>query len=793
MSEPALTPMMRQWSELKAIAKDALLFFRLGDFYELFENDAVTAAPILQIALTSRNTKSSTTPSSPLCGIPVAHFEGYLQKALDAGFKVALAEQTEEPGAGKTIVRREIVQWFTPGIRFLKNESRSHYIGVVSIEKQNWILAAADVGTGHTSFETGEGLDALQEIIDRMPIEDLRIRQSTEASKIDLRVKYKEFIDLETSYDSERTIRESFGIDDLRDALVSTKLEVQVFGSLLNILKKAHPRDRLRFLLPRISPDTVWISSATRKNLYLFEPEGRCIFDLLNKTQTALGRRELKQTLSHPTQNLDVLRSRQTLVRYFRNHSNARKGLRQKLFEIHDIHRLLRRLKGPRELVQIQQSLEAGIASIEFLEFQHEIVDLFRNSLETCRPLLETLSNRLQISEDPEWGWIQNGVNAELDDLRGLKQNADRLLSELEETLRTETKVNSLKIKFHQVFGYVAEVSANHRDKIPAHAKRIQTLANAERFKTDALVQLEEKLLSLESRIKEAETSEINRLLVYAFEFERNLLQWADSLASLDCFQALAEVSQNLGWTTPRISPRSGVLKIKQASHPLATNSFIPLSFELDSKTQQVMLLTGPNMAGKSTVLRMAALTALLHQIGSDIPAESAELSLFDRIGCRMGATDDITTGQSTFFVEMREVASMLRGATTKSLLVFDEIGRGTSTYDGMSLAWAITEEVHELGALSLIATHYLELADLERLLDRLRSFHLGVEDINGRLIFTRDLRPGPASRSYGIHVAKLADISSGILERAQQKLNEFEKRRAKPMPLFEMMQRQNT
>lgn len=784
-----LTPMMKQWSELKSVAKDALLFFRLGDFYELFENDAITAAPLLQIALTSRNTKGSSTNSSPLCGIPVAHLESYLQKLLDAGHKVALAEQTEEPQPGKTLVKREIVQWFTPGIRLLKNETKSHYVAVVHFEKDShWILAAADVGTGHCVLERGEGAEALQEIVDRLSIEDLRASKPLD----NIQVRYFEQVDLVSALNADILVREILAIDQLEDALIESRIDAQTLGTLFSILKSAHPRDRLRLLSPKKSPDTVWISSSTRRHLSLFEPEGRSLFDLINRTQTAMGRRELKQILAHPTQNLDLIRSRQTLVKYFKERGSERKLLRQKFFEIHDLHRLIRRLKTPRDLLQLRNSLEAGLATLNVLSFKHPEIVRYTESLKLCYPLYQRLSKVLQDSEDPDWGWIKAGVNDALDDLRNLKTNADRLLSELEEKLRVETQVNSLKIKFHQVFGYIAEVTSLHRDKIPSNAKRIQTLANAERFKTDELVSLEEKLLSLESRIHEAERSELEILYRSVEAEEKNLLAWAQATAIIDIGQSLAEISQAKGWSTPRISMARGQLKLNQAVHPLATSSFVPLNFELDSSTQQVMLLTGPNMAGKSTVLRIAALTALLHQIGSDAPATEAELSIFDRIGCRMGATDDITTGQSTFFVEMREVASMLHGATEKSLLVFDEIGRGTSTYDGMSLAWAITEEVHQIGSLGLIATHYLELADLERLLSRLRSYHLGVEEIRGRLIFTRELKPGPASRSYGIHVAKLADISTSVLERAQQKLNEFEKRRAKPLPLFELVQRPN-
>lgn len=781
-----LTPMMRQWTELKAQAGSALLFFRLGDFYELFEDDAIRAAPVLQVVLTSRNNRGTQTNSSPLCGVPVGNIETYLGRALDHGFKVALAEQTEEPQPGKVLVRREIVQWFTPGIRLLRTDERPHYAAVVLGSLASWSLAAADVGTGHLILESGSSSESLQDLIDRLPIEDLRIPS---LQTFDLRSKFREEIAVVSSEESERLIQNALGLSSAADTPTQSKLESQALGTLLKLLNHYHPKDLLRFLRPRTQPKSVWMSAATRRNLYLFDPADKCVFSVLDKTQTAMGRRELKQVLGSPTRDAELIRSRQDLVRYFKSQTQLRKIFRSRISGIHDVYRLLRKRRGPLELYQISNALSLGVTSTLILKNEHSSISSFQSRSNALMPLAQELERSLQISDEADVGWIRPQVSPTLDGLRELKQNSQKLLADLEERLRVETRVATLKIKFHQVFGYVGEVTAAHKDKLPAGARRIQTLANAERFKTEELEVLEEKILSLDGRIREAERAEISRLYDLVESAERSILDWADDLAHLDCFQSLAEVSDLYQWTRPETAPSGDfLLKIREAIHPLGQRAFVPIDIELHSESQQVMLLTGPNMSGKSTVLRLAATLALLHQIGSDVPASAARLSLFDRIVCRMGAHDDLAAGQSTFFVEMREVASMLHGATDQSLLIFDEIGRGTSTYDGMSLAWAITEEVHELKALCFMATHYLELSELEKSLTRLRSFHLGVEDIEGRLVFTRKLTPGPASRSYGIQVAKLADISPRILTRAQNKLHELEKKRTKALPLFELM-----
>lgn len=782
---PTLTPMMKQWWDLKAQAKGALLFFRLGDFYELFEEDAETAAPILQVVLTSRGSRGTQSNSSPLCGVPVAHIDLYLNRALDHGFKIALAEQVEDPQAAKALVRREIVQWFTPGIRLLRTEDRPHYAAFVTGSQEAWSLAAADVGTGHVVVESGSGLENLQDLIDRLPIEDLR---SPRPEDFKCEVKFSESARLSHFEEAETQCLKSFNLSSLEDLPSHSRPETQALGSLFAILDAAHPRDPLRFVRPRSLPSHVWMNAATRRNLYLFDPPERSLFHFLDKTQTAIGRRELKLLISNPIRDAQTLKTRQELVAYFKKNSQIRKIFRTKLHQINDLHRLLRKRRGPSELFQISQSLHLGRLASLALDPRHPWIEEFQDKTSRLEVLIEELHRSLQISEDEEWGWIQKGISPVLDDLRTLKQNSQKLLADLEENLRQETKVSSLKIKFHQVFGYVIEVTQIHKDKVPERAKRIQTLANAERFKTPELEALEEKILSLDARLREAERAEISRLYELIEAQELLLLDWSENLGRLDCFQSLAEVSESSKWVTPRtLETEYSHMRVLEGVHPLTHRAFVPLNFDLHNELTQMMLLTGPNMSGKSTLLRLAALIALLHQIGSDVPAREASLSLFDRIVCRMGAQDDMTTGQSTFYVEMREVASMLHGAHSKSLLIFDEIGRGTSTFDGMSLAWAITEEVHELKSLCLMATHYLELAELEKTLPRLKTFHLGVEEVDGKLLFTRSLQPGPASRSYGIQVARLAEVSDRILSRAESKLKEFERRRAKAVPLFEL------
>lgn len=785
---PQNTPMMKQWRDLKSQAGDALLFFRLGDFYELFEDDAVTAAPVLGVTLTSRNNKGEG-PSSPLCGVPVSTLENYLTKALNKGFKIALAEQVELPQKGKTLVRREIIQWFTPGIRFLPNEELPHYLGILSGSFKDWILATADVGTGHMVLEKGQGLDALKEILLRLPVEDLRMPP---LQNFENEFKQASLCTWSSIAESETLVRNALGLSSNEDSPAKTKTELQTLGTLFRILNEAHPKDTLRFLRPTQNVNEVWLPANTKKSLNLFEPDEKSLFSFLNKTQTALGRRELKGMLSSPTQDLNLIQKRQSLIKFFKSNPILRKTFRTELTNVLDLHRLLRKRRGPLELLQISKTLSAVVAAGAHLSRTKELPEFLFDFVGKAKQLVslaQELARSVQISEEVDLGWIQTGVRAELDELRELQAKSHQVLKALEEKLRDEFKISTLKIKFHQVFGYVIEVTSLHKDKVPSYAKRIQTLANAERFKIEELSQIEEKLLSLETRLREAESSEIQRLYDQIESNRNTILEIAQLIGGLDAFQSLAEVSEQNYWTTPITTDEAGILEMKNAWHPLSTGAFVPLSMNLSATELQILLLTGPNMSGKSTLLRLAATVALLHQIGSDVPSESARLSIFDRIVCRMGAADDMASGQSTFFVEMREVSSMLHGASEKSLLILDEIGRGTSTFDGMSLAWAITEEVHTLQALSLVATHYLELSELQQKLPRLKSYHLGVEESEGKLIFTRRLQEGCTSRSYGIEVARLAQVPSSILSRAEKKLKEFEKKRAAGTstgPLFE-------
>jgi len=778
------TPMMIQWEELKSQAGDFLLFFRLGDFYELFEKDAEIAAPAMGVTLTSRNSKSD--DATPLCGVPVANFELYLSKLLDQGFAVALAEQVEEARPGqKGLVRREIVQFFTPGIRFLSSDQRPHYVALAAKKDQGWVCAAADVATGHVVFEKSDRPEGLQELVDRLPIEDLR---SPFGSRLPANCPFERSAHLSSFSEAKDHLFEGLGVSDLKDTPTQSELEIQVMGSLFRLIQDAHPGRKLRYLKPLSEGHSIWVSAPTRKNLNLFEPADNSLFSKLDETKTAMGRRQLKHWLSHPVGDAQTLAHRQGRVQFFKAGSAMRLSFRKHLQGVRDVHRILRHPRSAKLLLQLERTLSNGLLAAETLENFPGEIESFQSCSIELEALRNLLSQSLQWSDQADRGWIQEGVSPQLDELRRLESQAGKLLSDLELSLRSKFKIPSLKIKFHQVFGYVAEVTATQRSKLPAELPITQSLASSVRFKTDAIQELEQKILSLRTRMKEAESSELEKLFARLEDHRSALLDWADHLSQLDAYQALAEVSQREGWSQPitldRHSPAR--LKLEEARHPLVLENFVPLSFSL-VESERVMLLTGPNMAGKSTVLRLAALCALLHQIGSDVPARRAELSLFDRILCRMGAQDDTLQGRSTFFVEMLEVASMLQGSTDRSLLLFDEIGRGTSTFDGMSLAWAITEHVHELGCLSAIATHYLELSKLESSLSGLRNYHLGVEEVGKSLVFTRKLKAGPASQSYGIQVARLAQIDERILDRAEQKLREFEKKRTRSTPLFEM------
>lgn len=780
MGKDFQTPMMRQWSELKAQAGRHLLFFRLGDFYELFDHDAEVAAPVLGIVLTSRNQKSP--DAVALCGIPLHQFENYIGRLLDRGFSVALAEQTEEAGGGKNLVRREIVQYFTPGIRLLTQDERPHYCAYLYGDLRDWNLAAADVSTGVVSVYSGNGLEEAQELIDRLPIQDFRTASKNFS---DLKVTWRDSAVDSSLGEATEEILKGLRISDLQDSPAKTRGAILALGGLLKVLREAHPRDSLQFFSLPPEKDLVTLNAATRRNLNLFEPAGRSFFETIDRTKTAFGKRELKRMVESPTRNRDELVERQQIIRFFKNETFVRKKFRERLASVLDLHRLLRRLGNPKDLFKIGESLSQAVTGLQLIPDSGKLIRILNKKKKNLLGVTQELERCLQWSELEESGWVKKGVLPELDELRELESNSQILLSQLEEKMREDLKISTLKIKRHQVFGYVFEVTASHKEKIPTSLKKVQSLANAERFKSKELEELEEKLLSLSSRIEEAEKAEIERLASLVHQEKTLLIDFTNDLARLDALQSLAEISVENSWITPETLDGQSSLKATDACHPMISQ-FVPLSLSLDQQRTSLMLLTGPNMAGKSTLLRVSALLALMHQIGSDVPAKEFKASLFDRIMCRMGAQDDLVSGQSTFFVEMREVSQMLSGATSESLLVFDEIGRGTSTYDGMSLAWAITEEVHAMGCISFVATHYLELSDLEKKCPRLKSFHLGVEDHDGRLIFTRKLVEGPASRSYGIQVAQLADLPKPILARAKEKLGELENKRTRGLPLFE-------
>lgn len=786
--KPEMTPMMEQWWSLKQQAGDALLFFRLGDFYELFNEDAETAAPIMGVTLTARNQKSAK-EKQPLCGVPIHHFENYLHKVLDAGYRVALAEQTETAGAGKKLVRREIVQWFSPGIRLLASSDRPAYCGVLTGDEKKWAFAAADVATGHLVIESGNSIENIIDLIKQLPVLDLRIPYR---EKFDLSVHHQRAVYLVSEKEAQSLIMNALSVSQWEDRPTRSTQETLALGTLIQVLKEAHPLQKIRFLRPQEFADCVWMNASTKKNLNLEEPKENNLLQFLDETKTSMGRRFLKQLLQHPSFSKEEIQSRQQLVHFFKNNDMARGQFRKNLQRVYDIDRMLRKKSTPTNLFQISESLQAGLAATNDLPQEHAHLQALQKAGLQLDELASSLSIALKHSDTSDSGWIAEGVSSDLDELRDFQRTANQKLSELELSLREKLQISNLKIKFHQVFGYVAEVTALHKSKIPDSVKHVQSLANSTRFKTPEIDSLEEKLLSINSRIREAESALLEKLYETLDQNLEALQNWSAQLAICDCFQALASVSRREDWVTPTtLLSKTQRLQLTEAKHPLSQEDFIPLNFELSQEATQVMLLSGPNMAGKSTVLRLAALFALLHQIGSDVPAKAAELSIFDRIMCRMGAFDDLTQGKSTFFIEMKEVSNMLHGASEKSLLLFDELGRGTSTYDGMSLAWAITEEVHELGSLSIVATHYLEMSKLEKSLSHLKNFHVGVKALDNRLIFTRKLEEGPASQSYGIQVAKLAEISPSILKRAEQKLKDFEKKPNSTRPLLELMRPQ--
>jgi DNA mismatch repair protein MutS len=824
-SDSQLTPMMAQYRRIKSeLPKDALLLFRLGDFYELFFEDAQTGAQILNVALTKRGVV-------PMCGIPFHAAHSYIGKLLKAGRKVAICEQLEDARPGQ-LVKRDVTQILSPGTHFderILAAERNNFLAAVYGVDRRFGIAVADLTTGR--FQTTE-LDhetALLTELERLhPSEIIYPAESAALHEL-LRGGFSNL----SAYDdwvfapetAQFTLREHFKVATLdgfglRNRVAATGAAGAVLHYLTqNLRRSVEHVITLSFYQPA---DFLVLDVTTLRHLEILEPLHRdaprnaCLYGALNRTVTPMGARCLRDWLSQPLRDAGAIGQRQGAVELLTRHAGHLENFRQQLAEVRDLERTIGRLSvgsgNARDLVALRVGLEQipGIkATLSQLLVPHAspapstLSDaVFEPARPNDRNLIEDLATQLtplpeivnliarSIVDAPplalkEGGLIRDGFDAALDEARAAMRDGKDWLARLQQEEIQKTGISSLKVRFNSVFGYYIEVTKSNLDKVPAYYLRKQTIANGERFITPELKQMESKILGAEERSTKLEYDLFLRVREEVLGSLRQIQETAAALAQLDVLAGFAETARLFGYCRPRVTDEQ-LLAIRDGRHPVLEQSlveerFVPNDVQLDANVQ-IALITGPNMAGKSTFIRQAALLALMAHTGSFLPAAEARVGLIDRIFTRIGASDDLARGQSTFMVEMSETANILNNATPRSLVVLDEIGRGTSTFDGLSLAWSIVEHLHnQVGAKTLFATHYHELTELAGRLPRLRNFNVAVREWNDQIVFLRKIVEGGTDKSYGIQVARLAGVPKPVIERAKQILRNLEESELTP------------
>lgn len=803
---PALTPMMAQYHQIKAEYKDFILFFRLGDFYEMFFDDAVKASAALEITLTKRNAGGG--EQAPLCGVPYHSADAYIAKLVSSGFKVAICEQMEDPALAKGIVKREVVRIVTPGTVIdpgMLEEKRNNYMmAVVEVLEGSQItygLAYGDVTTGllrTTRFKHGQRQALLDEVIRLSPSEivlsesfDLNQALTVTAERIGATLTYKDsrFFSLASG---EATIKRVYGVQSLEGlGLYQAQGQVMATGGLLAYLEETQKSELTHF--KRLDPyefgQHMVIDHFTRVNLELTQTmrqkdkRGSLLW-VLDKTKTAMGGRLLKRWIEEPLLDLEAIHERLDVVKFLYDELIIREDVRQGLDQVYDLERLLTKavfgsLNG-RDAVALRDSL-AVLPMLAHVLSGHgdPAMDQLMASFDVMADLW-TLLDRALMDDQPfsirEGNLFRDGYHETLDELRHIIRHGKEWLLAIEEEERQRTGIKNLKIGFNKVFGYYVEISKGSVKNAPEDYIRKQTLTNCERYMLPKLKEIEDKILGAEERINKLEYELFATLRADIVAAGDRLRGMAELLARLDVLASFAEVSARNGYTPPLLNDGDGI-DIVAGRHPVverigSEEGFVPNDAALDADTQQIYIVTGPNMAGKSTYLRQVALIVLMAQIGCFVPAESAAIGLVDRVFTRVGASDDLFSGQSTFMVEMNELANILNHATHRSLIILDEIGRGTATYDGLSLAWSTIEHLSQVvGAKSIFATHYHELTELEGKVKGVKNFRIAVREEGDRIVFLRRIERGGANQSFGIQVARLAGVPEGVIDRAKDLL----------------------
>lgn len=799
--KPVETPMMKQFNEIKGQHPDAILLFRVGDFYETFERDAIDAAEILGITLTRRANGSAS--YIELAGFPHHALDTYLPKLVRAGRRVAICDQLEDPKTTKTLVKRGVTELVTPGVSIndnILNHKENNFLCAIHFDKKQLGISFLDISTGE--FVVAQGpKDYIDKLLTNFSPKEVLIERGKRHLFTDEFGSRYFIFELDDWIFTESTARErllkqfdtktlkGFGINNLTNGIIAA-------GTALHYLDTTqHTQIGHITAISRIEEDKyVRLDKFTVRSLELvatMNEDGKSLLNILDRTNSPMGARMLRKWLVFPLKNKEQIESRHAVVEYFFKDLSLKSILEDQLPLIGDLERLISKVAvnriSPREVVQLKVALNA-IAPIKsaFESADEPKLQLLGKSLDPCANISARIEK--EIHPDPpaqlnRGNVINSGVNEELDQLREIKNHGKEYLMKIQQRESDETGIPSLKIGFNNVFGYYIEVRNTHKDKVPARWIRKQTLVSAERYITEELKEYEEKILGAEEKIQVLENALFTDLVQCLVEYISVIQNNANLIAQVDCLLSFTRVAQENKYVRPEIT-EDDTLNIVKGRHPVIEKqlpigeTYVENDVFLDPKSQQIIIVTGPNMAGKSALLRQTALITLMAQAGSFVPAESAQLGIVDKVFTRVGASDNISLGESTFMVEMNEASNILNNISPKSLVLFDELGRGTSTYDGISIAWAIVEYIHEhptARAKTLFATHYHELNEMEKTFKRIKNYNVSVKEVDNKIIFLRKLKRGGSEHSFGIHVAKMAGMPQSIVKRADTILKQLE------------------
>lgn len=803
-----LTPMMQQYVKTKEENKDCILFYRLGDFYEMFFDDAITASRELEITLTGK--ECGLEERAPMCGVPYHAADNYMNKLVAKGYKVAICEQVEDPKQAKGLVKREVIRIVTPGTNLntqALDETRNNYIMCIVYVDDRYGVSVADITTGDYFLTEIESERKLMDEITKFSPAEIICNESFCVSGIDMDdIRHRMNITVYTLdawyFDDElckRALQSHFKVGTLEGlGIADFNCGTIASGALLQYLLETQKTSmaNLTHLTPYVTGKYMIIDGSTRRNLELCETlrekqkRGSLLW-VLDKTKTAMGARMLRSFIEQPLIDKEDINKRLDTIEELTGNAISREEIREYLNPVYDLERLISKISyksaNPRDMIAFKSSLSM-LPHIKYImsELSAALMQEIALQLDPLDDIHELIEHAI-VEEPPitikEGGIIKEGYNEEIDRLRNAKTEGKTWLAELEEKERGTTGIKNLKIKYNKVFGYYLEVTNSYKNMVPEHYMRKQTLANAERYITPELKELEDIILGAEDKLFALEYELFSEIRDGIAKEVVRIQKTAKAIATIDVFATLSLVAERNQYVRPTINEK-GTIDIKNGRHPvvekmISNDMFIANDTYLDNGKNRISIITGPNMAGKSTYMRQTALIVLMAQLGSFVPAESARVGIVDRIFTRVGASDDLASGQSTFMVEMTEVANILRNATANSLLILDEIGRGTSTFDGLSIAWAVVEHISNpklLGAKTLFATHYHELTELEGKLSSVNNYCIAVKEKGDDIVFLRKIVKGGADKSYGIQVAKLAGVPDTVIERAKELAEELGK-----------------